>query len=142
ASSVPEWSRLRGPDRLRFFLKGWEEHVESTRNPAAPALPRETWVFLALTVLQVVPLLFLPYFPNSDGPAHAANAVLLNRYHGPEGALYRQYVTLREAPPPTLAGHLILAGLVRFVPASLADKILAAILIVAFPWVVRRALAA
>src|SRR5579862_5554093 len=88
------------------------------------------------------PALLLHVFPNSDGPAHAATGAVLNTYSRPEGEEYRRYLMFREFPPPNVFGHLILAGLLRIVSLPVADKILAAVLMVAFPWSVRRALGA
>jgi hypothetical protein len=102
----------------------------------------EPVVFLALSLLPVFPILGVRYFPNSDGPAHVASAAVLNTYDRPEGTLYRRYLEIRSVPPPNMLGHFLLAGLLRVLPSTLADKILSALLMVAFPWSVRWALSA
>jgi hypothetical protein len=81
---------------------------------------RENLFLTALIIIYLMPIWAFKYFPLQDGPAHINNANIIREYH--KRALFREYYVLNKEPVPNWFGHLILAGLMYFMPALVAEK--------------------
>jgi hypothetical protein len=84
----------------------------------------DTMLFVTLLAASVVPIWWFHYFPSQDGPAHLENTVILREYADPDRALLREFYAINTRPEPNWLGHLILGGLMTFVPILAAEKIL------------------
>src|SRR5262245_53232457 len=96
-------------------------------------------LFALLLLVEVAPIWWFEYFPSSDGPSHIENATILLRYHDPDWAFVRDFYTISTRPDPNWLGHLLLAGLIGFVPPLIAEKILLTGYVVLLPVSVRYA---
>jgi len=78
-----------------------------------------------------VPVWSFRYFPTQDGPAHLVNALILKGY-GVRGTRYHEFFELRREQFPNWTSYLILAVLLHFVSAPVAEKLLVSGYIVGF----------
>ncbi len=85
-----------------------------------------------LLVAHLVPVWAVSHWPSQDGPEHAFNAVVLQDYHRPDGAIYRRFFTLNQKPVPNWATALITRGLLAVAPPAVADKVIVSGYLVAF----------
>jgi hypothetical protein len=102
----------------------------------------DTLLFVALLAASIVPVWWFHYFPSQDGPAHLENTVILREYANPNRALLREFYTINTHPEPNWLGHLMLGGLMTFVPILIAEKILLSGYLLLLPLSVRSALKA
>ena len=82
--------------------------------------------FLTLAVLLAPALLaiwVIPWFVTQDGPAHVYNAQVLADSFDPH-APSREVYTISWKPIPNWMGHIVLAGLVSWLPAWVADRMM------------------
>ena len=82
----------------------------------------------------VAAIWIVPWFVTQDGPAHVYNAEILNSSVGTfdwSSPWYNVY-TVRWQPLPNWAGPISLAGLVAWLPAWLADRIITSLTLVGF----------
>jgi hypothetical protein len=93
-----------------------------------PAVTFSLWVLLAL-----VPVWAFAYVPTQDGPSHLSNALILREWEAP-GTRYHQFFELRQEPFPNWTSHLLLAGLMYFLPPLAAEKVLVSIYIIGFAY--------
>jgi hypothetical protein len=101
---------------------------------------RENLFLTALIIIYLTPIWAFKYFPSQDGPAHINNANIIREYH--ERALFREYYVLNKDPVPNWFGHLVLAGLMYFMPALVAEKVLLSGYVILLPISVRYVLCA
>jgi len=94
-----------------------------------------SWVarlFLALALLQLLPVWAPAYFPTCDGPSHVYNAFVMRelvlRHDGPITAIY----AIDWRPNPNILGHVVLAMLLGVFSAAVAEKILVSIIVLLF----------
>jgi hypothetical protein len=80
-------------------------------------------LLLALILAHLALLWAFPYVPTHDGPAHLENARILADYSRPDLDLLARYYRFNRELGANWFGHLILAGLTRFLPLLLAEKI-------------------
>ncbi len=71
------------------------------------------------------------WFVPQDAPAHVYNAEILARSFDPASPLTESFA-IRWQPIPNWIGHLLLAGLVRLVPAPMADRMLTSLTLAGF----------
>lgn len=100
----------------------------------------DTLLLLALLALHVLPLWAFPFFPSQDGPTHLENAVILRDYGRPDRPLLRDFYTLSTDFDPNWFGHLVLTGLMTFLPPLIAEKVLLSGYVILLPLAVRYAL--
>jgi hypothetical protein len=91
----------------------------------------EAAAFWAVALLYLIPVWLFPYLPTQDGPAHLCNAQILKDYGDP-AAGYDAFFELRAEPLPNLTSHALLAGLLYFVPALVAEKLLVSLYVLGF----------
>ena len=101
----------------------------------------EAALFVILVLVHLFPLWYFDYFPSQDGPAHLNNASIILGYDEPGNDHLRQYFLISPHPEPNWSGHLLLAGMMRFVSPLTAEKILLGVYVLLFPLLVRYALA-
>ncbi len=85
---------------------------------------RDNQLLFILVALFVIPVWTLHYFPTQDGPAHIANARTLLEMLRSNTDLYGEYYTINTIPTPNWFLHLILAGLLAFLPPLMVEKLL------------------
>lgn len=100
----------------------------------------DTVLFIALLAASIAPIWWFRYFPSQDGPAHLENTVILREYGDPDRGLLREFYAINTQPEPNWLGHLILGGLMTFVPILIAEKILLTGYLLLLPLSVRSAL--
>src|SRR5436309_3810282 len=84
---------------------------------------RENLLLVALIALHLIPIWAFTYFPSQDGPAHLENANIIREYDHPARTAFRAYYVLNETLTPNWFGHLVLAGLMSFMPILVAEKV-------------------
>jgi hypothetical protein len=100
----------------------------------------EDFLFLIAVFLQLVPLVVLRYVVTADGPSHLAGAAVLAHYSDPGSTVLRQYYWIDLSPSSNLLTELLLAGMMRLVSPSNAEKLLVIGYSIAFPLSVRYAI--
>ncbi len=81
----------------------------------------ESGVFVLLTLVALLPLVLLRHMVSIDGPSHLQGAYILAHHTVP---LYRAYYRIDLFPTPNVATELVLAGLLRVLSPSTAEKVL------------------
>ncbi len=121
-----------------------EQSVAAERDlPAAKEASRvspDMLLFTGLLLASLAPIWWFRYFPSQDGPAHLENAAILREYHDPQRSLLRIFYEINAQPEPNWLGHLLLAGLMAFVPPLVAEKILLSGYLLLLPLSLRYAL--
>ena len=90
-------------------------------------------LFFLLLIVNVLPIWMIHRLPTSDGPAHVANAYVLQHYNDPAYPQFRRYYELNTRPVPNYATHLILVALLYICSPVTAEKLLVTIYIVLLP---------
>ncbi len=73
----------------------------------------------------------VPWFVTQDSPAHVYNAEILARSFD-RNSPYATSFAIRWQPIPNWVGHILLAGLVRLIPAWSADRVITSVTLVGF----------
>jgi hypothetical protein len=95
-------------------------------------------IFILIIVFNLLRFATPSVFPTLDGPSHLANAsIIKNLILEPHGFLANIY-TLNPVAVPNWTTHAILALLLVFLPAWLAEKVLLFILVAGFPLAFRK----
>jgi hypothetical protein len=101
-------------------------------------------VFWSLALLHLTPVWAYRYIPTQDGPSHLDNAQIVKELAfpsrpplGEEGkaagaAGYEAYFEIRAEPIPNWTSHVLLAGMLYWVPALTAEKLLVSLYILGF----------
>jgi hypothetical protein len=121
-SSIPELRR-----RTSSYHKRLRQWLNNSSN----------LFFALLIVLHLLPIWSFKYFPSQDGPAHINNANILREYHRPDRPIFREYYVLNKNFEPNWFGHLVLAGLMSFLPMLVAEKILLSGYVILLPISIR-----
>ena len=91
------------------------------------------WLFIALALLQLVPIWSTRYLPTADGPEHLYNSwVLHGLVTGRATPLIRSHFAVDWRPNPNWLGHLVMAVLIVIVPPLIAEKILFSAIVLLF----------
>lgn len=94
----------------------------------------ERTLFAGLLAVAAIPLLAFGYFPSEDGPAHVANATVL--FSSP-ASITAEYYDIDVSSGTNLLADVLLAGMLTFLSAAVADRAMALLLLVAMPLSVR-----
>lgn len=89
--------------------------------------------FQILLLMHVVVIWLFPYFPSQDGPVHLHLSFVLNHYHDPAAAVFREFYEINPKADPNWLVYGLLSGLMRFFPAGTAEKIFLTIYAVSLP---------
>ncbi len=93
----------------------------------------ERFFFIAILLLNLVPILITPFFPTLDGPAHAHNAKLISQLIFGEPSVVNDFYTLNPFPVPNWSGHALLLFFQWLLPAYLAEKALLILIALGIP---------
>jgi hypothetical protein len=85
---------------------------------------KERTLYLALSLVYLIPVWAVEYFPTTDGPAHAYNAWVLRQLGSPGSSWLDRYYQVDARPIPNWLGHAAMAGLMAAVPPRTAEKLL------------------
>src|ERR1700733_8566335 len=96
-----------------------------------------TVLFWLLIAASLVPIWAFAYFPSQDGPSHLNNANILRTYPWRDIAVFRDFYTINAYPWPNWTTHLLLAALMGFVPALVAEKLFLSAFVVSLPLAIR-----
>ena len=89
--------------------------------------------FQILLLMHVAVIWLFPYFPSQDGPIHLHLSFVLNHYHDPAAAVFREFYEINSKADPNWLVYGLLSGLMRFFPAGTAEKIFLTIYSVSLP---------
>jgi hypothetical protein len=113
------------------------------RHPA-PRRNSNTWGVLILAVAltpAMAAMWAVPWFVTQDTPAHVYNAEILTRSFNADSP-FAGIFAIRWQPIPNWVGHLLMAGLIRVIPAWSADRIMNSVTLAGFAaaifWLRRR----
>jgi hypothetical protein len=98
----------------------------------------ERYLFLAVVLLNALPVLLFKYFPTMDGPAHLYNSRLIHELLFGETSNVGLFYSFTAIPVPNWLGHFILAAAHIILPAFLAEKILLVLYVVGLPYAFRQ----
>ena len=90
------------------------------------------WGFLALALLQVVPVWSPAYYPTADGPSHLYNAFVMRELLQHRGGPIAETYAIDWRPHPNVLGHWILVALLGVFSPVVAEKILVSAIILLF----------
>ncbi|HYO62825.1 MAG TPA: hypothetical protein VER08_04130, partial [Pyrinomonadaceae bacterium] len=94
------------------------------KTNGSPSRGGRALIALAALSLPVLAAVWgLRWFVTQDGPAHAYNADIMFEFLKGNAQLAKFY-TVTWQPVPNLSGHLLLMGLVSFLPPRVADQLL------------------
>jgi hypothetical protein len=96
-------------------------------------------IFLVAVFLQVLPVVLRPVL-TMDGPSHLAGAAVLAHYSDPGSTVLRQYYRIDLSPSSNLLIQLLLAGMMRLISPSNAEKLLVSGYLIVFPLSLRYAI--
>jgi hypothetical protein len=89
-------------------------------------------LFFIAVVINVLPFLFIRFFPTMDGPAHLYNSNLVGQLVHADSPLH-QYFYFNPMLVPNWLSHIILGFFNLFLPAFIAEKVLVAFFLLLMP---------
>ena len=92
------------------------------------------WVYIGLAlmiILGLVPIWLFDYFPSQDGPVHLNSVGVLNDYGS--NALYQRFYTEQWQLTANQAFFALYAGLGKFLPLEIVQKLLLSLYVVTTP---------
>ena len=95
--------------------------------------PLESYLFLLVTIINLLPVLSVHYFVTLDGPAHLYNANLINTLLSNKSELVSQYFAFNSNLVPNWTGHLLLMAFNAVLPGVAAEKLFLCILLAGIP---------
>ncbi|MEO8588634.1 MAG: hypothetical protein ABI432_04635, partial [Flavobacteriales bacterium] len=110
----------------------------STTPPEQPSRATNALFYLMLA-LHAVPVLVFRWFPTLDGPGHLYNARIVRSLMAGDGAIGR-FFEVNSFPEPNWLGHAIMAGVMTFAPAHIAEKTVMLLYVIGLPLAFRFAL--
>ena len=91
-----------------------------------------TTIFIAIVILQLVPIWSVHYLPTVDGPSHVYNAWVLHELVSGRSAFLSQTFRVNWSPQPNWIGSAVMALLMTIVPATIAEKIFVSAIVLLF----------
>jgi hypothetical protein len=89
----------------------------------------ETWFFLLITIISLIPVLAFTFFPTLDGAAHLYNARLIQELIFNKDSFLQPFHTFNPEPVPNWTGHAVLVFFHCFLPGYLVEKVLLVLII-------------
>src|SRR4030095_7512729 len=111
--------------------------LRALKLPTVRLMEPEKLILVALIVLYLIPIWAFTYFPSQDGPAHLENANIIREYDQPDRTALRGYYVFNQTLTPNWLGHLMLAGLLSFMPMLVAEKVFLSAYVILLPISVR-----
>jgi hypothetical protein len=93
----------------------------------------EKYFYYLLVLLHLLPVLVLPYFVTHDGPTHVYNANLIHQLLFDTDSTAALFFEFNPQVLPNWISHILLELFMYFVDGAVAERIVIAIYIVAFP---------
>jgi len=90
------------------------------------------FVFLALALLQLVPIWSVHYLPTTDGPSHLYNAWVLRSLIRGDQPQLAQTFEIDWRPHPNWIGTALMAALMSIVPPLVAEKLFVSLIVLLF----------
>lgn len=94
----------------------------------------EKSIFVALILLSLIPIVLFEHFPSEDTPLHVASAAV---YLNTDSPLVEEYYQVDSLLAPNVLGDLVLAGLLSFLSAAAAVKVMIIALALGLPLALR-----
>ncbi len=82
----------------------------------------ESYLFLLIVGMNLIPVLTHKYFPSLDGAPHLYNSQIINSLLLDDSAVLSQFYKLNPEPVPNWTGHVLLTFFNFFLPAFIAEK--------------------
>ncbi|MDP7280306.1 MAG: hypothetical protein QGG39_10550 [Candidatus Poribacteria bacterium] len=102
-------------NRLILTGKGLEVYFRDWQNS----------LFLGMTILYLLPIWSIQFFPTQDGPSHVYNALIIKEYFNTDRyPLFQQYYNLNLQPMPNWFGHTVMAILMFALDPLIAEKLM------------------
>jgi hypothetical protein len=86
---------------------------------------KERLLYLALSLVYLIPIWAVDYLPTTDGPAHTYSAWVLRQLGSSEPSWLDRYYEVDARPLPNWLGHAAMAALMTAVPPRTAEKLVA-----------------
>ena len=85
----------------------------------------QSCLFLGMTILYLLPIWSIQFFPTQDGPSHVYNALIIKEYFNTDRyPLFQQYYNLNLQPMPNWFGHVVMAILMFALNPLIAEKLM------------------
>jgi len=97
----------------------------------------EPGLFLLITLVNLLPVLLVKYFPTVDGPAHLYNSKLMAELLGNPSGLLGEYFTIENVIPTNLTDHYFFLLTGYFLPGFLSEKLLMLFYLAGLPYAFR-----
>ena len=94
-------------------------------------------LFLGFVIVHLIPVISSAFFPTLDGPAHLYNARTLIELGGSNAEVLHQFYTVNDFLLPNWTGHLVLALLLKILPAIVVEKAFVALYVLGFAYAFR-----
>jgi hypothetical protein len=95
-------------------------------------MPQLKRIYLALSILQLVPIWSVRYLPTVDGASHVYNAWILRELLMHRGTLLQHYFQIDWQPHPNWIATAALALLMTIVPPIIAEKLFVSAIVLLF----------
>src|SRR4051794_29608435 len=90
------------------------------------------WLFLALALLQLVPIWSVHYLPTCDGPSHVYNAWIFHELVSGHRGVIADYFAIDWHPHPNWIATAFMGVLMFVVPPLVAEKIFVTVIVLLF----------
>ncbi len=97
----------------------------------------EPILFLILTLINLLPVLLVKYFPTVDGPAHLYNSKLMAELFSNPNGMLSKYFTVANLIPTNLTDHYFFLVTGYFLPGFLSEKLLMLFYLAGLPYAYR-----
>lgn len=85
---------------------------------------KERLLYLAFSLVYLLPVWAVDYLPTTDGPAHTYNAWVIRQHGSTEHPWLGRYYEVDARPLPNWLGHAAMAGLMTVAAPRTAEKLL------------------
>lgn len=93
----------------------------------------ERYLFWALLLINLIPVLGVDYFFTGDGPAHLYNSNIIASLLSNPDSPYTDFFALRYELIPNLGGHVLLTLFNAWLSAAVAEKLISVLYLILFP---------
>jgi hypothetical protein len=97
----------------------------------------EPILFLILTLVNLLPVLLVRYFPTVDGPAHLYNSKLMAELFSDPNGILGKYFSVEKLIPTNLTDHYFFLITGYFLPGFLSEKLIMLFYLAGLPYAYR-----